>query len=277
VRYIFIFSLILAGCPPNNTNLSIENAFYLGYSKSYSHSGNANVTEALMVIWPENISSYKTQEIRPPKVKILLSQKSEEFYTWDEHVRYSIDVSDTIDGDSKYGEINVTEVVLEIEFLPITEGEELNEEEIKDKIKIAEKEPEHIGLSLMKNSTCFGCHADKTKHTGPSFSEIGERYENTSSNIESLAGSILGGSKGVWGNIEMPSNPDLTILETEGIATFILNQGAKKNNWILPGLEGTFRIIQKPENEVKGLYVLTASYTSTSKMRGQHSIILNIR
>ena len=230
-----------------------------------------------MLIWPENISSYKTQEIRPPKVKILLSQKNEEFYTWHEHVRYSIDVSDVIDGDSKYSEINVTEVILEIEYLPITEGEELNEEEIKDKIKIAEKKPEHIGLSLMKNSTCFGCHADKTKHTGPSFSEIAERYANASSNIESLAGSILEGSKGVWGSIEMPSNPDLTILETEQIATFILSQGAKKNNWILPGLEGAFRIIQKPENEVEGSYILTASYTSTSKMRGQHSIILNIR
>ncbi len=258
-------------------NLSIENAFYLEFTKSYGYRGNANLTEDLLVIWSKNISSDKTQEIRPPKVKILLSQKNEEFYTWHEYVRYAIDVSDTIDGDSKYSDINVTEVVLEIEFLPIIEGKDLKEEEIKDKINIAEKELENRGLSLMKNSTCFGCHADKTKHTGPSFSEIAERYENTSSNIESLAGSILEGSKRVWGSAEMPSNPDLTILETERIATFILNQGAKKNNWILPGLEGTFRIIQKPQNEVKGLYILTASYTSTSKMRGHHSIILNIR
>ncbi len=277
MKYIFIFSIILAGCRPNNMDLSIENAFYSGFSKSYGYRGNANLTGALMVIWPKNVSYDKTQEIRPPKVKILLSQKNEELYTWHEYVRYSIDVLDTIDGDSKYSEINVTEVVLEIEFLPITEGKELNEEEIKDKIKITEKEPEHIGLSLMKYSTCFSCHADKTKHTGPSFSEIAERYENTPSNVESLAGSILEGSKGVWGSEWMSSNPDLTILETERIATFILNQGAKKNNWILPGLEGTFRIIQKPENEVKGLYVLTASYTSASKMRGQHSVILNIR
>ncbi len=80
----------------------------------------------------------------------------------------------------------------------------------------------------MKNSSCFGCHADKSKHTGPSFSEIVERYENTSSNIESLAGSILDGSKGVWGSMEMSSNRDLTILETERIATFILNQGGQR-------------------------------------------------
>jgi len=277
VRYIFVFLLILTGCAPNNKDISIENALYSWYSKSDSYRGNGNVSEALMIIWPGNISSFKTQEIRPPKVKILLSQKNEEFYTWDEYVRYAIDVTDTIDGDSHYGEINVTEVVLEIEFLPITEGEELNEEEIKDKIKIAEKEPENRGLSLMKNSTCFGCHADKTKHAGPSFYEIAERYENTSSNIESLASSILEGSKGVWGSMEMTSHPDFTVLETERIATFILKQGSKKNNWILPGLEGTFRIIKKRENAVKGLYILTASYTSTSKMRGQHSIILNIR
>lgn len=277
MRFSFVFLLILAGCVLINRNLYIDNALYSGYSKSYNYKGNAKLSEALQIIWPENISSYKTQEIPPPKVKILLSQKNEEFYTWDEHVRYSIEVSDSIDGDSKYGEIKVTEVVLELEFSPITEGEELNEEEIKDKIKIAEEEPRYLGLSLMKNSTCFGCHADKAKHTGPSFSEIAEKYKNTTSNIESLAGHILEGSTGVWGSAEMPSHPDFTVLETERIATFILNQGAKKNNWILPGLEGTFRIIKKPENTVKGLYVLTASYISTLKMRGQCSIILNIQ
>lgn len=274
MRYILVFLLIVAGGALDKKGAYIENSFYTCHSKSYK---NSHVSMASLIFWPENNSSYGTQEIIPPEIKILLSQKNQQFYEWNEYVRYSIDVSDTIDGASKYGEIDDSDVVLQIEFLPIVEGDVLSENEVKDKIKIAEKEPEHLGLSLMKNSTCFGCHADKIKHTGPSFSRIADKYEYSSSNIPSIARSILEGSKGIWGSTEMPSNPDLTISETEEIATFILNQGAKKNNWILPGLEGTFRIIEKPKNVGKGLYILTASYTSTSKMRGQHTISLNIR
>jgi cytochrome c len=186
-------------------------------------------------------------------------------------------VSDEVDGDSKYGEININEVLLEIEYLPITKEEELNEAAIKEKIKIAGKAPEPAGLSLLKKSTCFGCHADKSKHSGPSFSEIAGRYENSQANIAALAGNISGGSTGVWGSMVMPSHPDLTVLETQQIAEYILTQGARKNSWVLPGLEGTFRITKKPENSVKGFYILTASYTSTSKIRGQHSVILGIQ
>ncbi len=277
MRYIFVFVLIVACGASDKKRAYAEDFFCHYHSKSYKAWKNSDVSLASLIFWPENNSSDGTQEISPPEIKILLSQKNQQFFEWNEYVRYSIDLSDTIDGATKYGEIDDSDVVLETEFLPIGEGEKLSKNEVKDKIKITEKEPEHLGLSLMKNSTCFGCHADKAKHTGPSFANIADKYEYSSSNISSIASSILEGSKGIWGSTEMPSNPDLTISETEQIATFILNQGVKKNSWILPGLEGTFRIIEKPKNAEKGFYILTASYTSTSKMRGQHTIMLNIR
>ena len=100
---------------------------------------------------------------------------------------------------------------------------------------------------MMMESTCFACHADKEIMTGPSFSEIAERYEKTQNNIALLANHILEGSMGQWDNVEMPSHPNLTVEETEKIAAFILSQGSKKNHRILAGLEGMFQTIWNRE------------------------------
>ncbi|WP_149276983.1 c-type cytochrome [Pareuzebyella sediminis] len=277
MRSILVFLLVIAGCISNKKGSAIENTFYPYHSEDYGAFKNSRISLASLMFWQENTYPHRIQEMGSPQVKIRLPQDTANSYEWNAFVRYSIDVLDTIDGASKYGEINEGEVFLEIEFIPIENAEELVEKVLKDRLKKAKKETEHMGLALMKNSTCFGCHADKATHTGPSFSEIADRYENTSTHIVSLSNSILEGSKGLWGNTEMPSNPDLTVSETEQISKFILEQGAKKNNWIIPGLEGTFRIIEKPKNIEQGFYILTASYTSTSKMRGQDSILLNIR
>jgi cytochrome c len=268
MKHILLFLLITLSCVSIIWNQRIEVNLGKGHmAKDVLLSGTS---ENLMIFSTGNIFSTKAQDNSLPKIKILLSQNGE-FYSWNSHIRYSIDVSDPKDGDSKYGEINGNEVLLEIEYLPINA-----EEEIKKKNELSKKESEHTGLALMKKSTCFGCHADKTMLAGPSFSEIAERYEKGSSTIKSLARHILEGSSGVWGSIEMPSHPDFTVEETEQIADYILEQGGRKNNWVLPGLEGTFRIIQKPDNLTKGVYILTASYTSTSLMKGQHSMILHI-
>ncbi len=206
-----------------------------------------------------------------PEVELILSE-NRDFYSWGSQVRYTINVSDIRDGQSKYGEIDGNEVIMEIEYLPITSGED-----IKEKMKRFEKKPEPPGLSLMKKSTCFGCHADKTRLAGPSFLQIAERYEKNLSTIKSLAGSISRGSSGVWGSSIMPAHPDFTEKEREQIAEYILEQGGRKNKWILPGLEGTFDIVKKPDNYAKGMYILTASYSSKSGVKGQKSIIIQIK
>jgi cytochrome c len=204
-------------------------------------------------------------------VKLHISQNKDEDVTWDNYVRYSIDVSDIKDGESKYGEINSNEVLLEIEFVPSS-----NEENILELLKMSRKEPDHKGLSLIKKSTCFGCHADKTVLAGPSFSNIADRYEITPDNIKSLARHILEGSSGEWGSMVMPSHPDFTVTETEQIAEYVLTEGGMKNKWVLPGLEGTFRTLKKPDTLTKGFYILTATYTSSLSLKGQDSIILHI-
>jgi cytochrome c len=202
-----------------------------------------------------------------PQVKLSIPDEKK-IYTWNEQVRYSISVSDQKDGESKYGEIPSQECLLTLVYLP--DGKE-------EAIKKTTGEKEEKGLSLIKKSTCFGCHAHKTRMAGPSFQEISKRYEANEKTIENLSNHILNGSVGVWGNQQMPAHPDFTEEQCRQIANYILEIGDYPYRWIYSGLEGSFRILDKPEIDRNGVYVLTASYTSTSGAEGRHSIVLNIR
>jgi cytochrome c len=202
-----------------------------------------------------------------PQVNIL-GPDEKKTYTWNEQVRYSIAVTDQKDGDSKYGEIPAQECLLTITYLPANQRAEFS------KVK-EQKEPK--ALSIMKKSTCFGCHAHKTKLAGPSFQEIAQRYQSSEANINNLSQHILNGSTGVWGDQQMPAHPDLNEEQRRQIASYILEIGNHPYRWVYPGLEGAFRIMDKPKDAQDGVYVLTASYTSTSGLEGRHSIILTIR
>lgn len=205
-----------------------------------------------------------------PKVEIKFPGAPEKL-TWNTQTRYTIHVSDPKDGESQYGEIDARAVLMRIEYIPAQNG--INVEEL---IERSRKAPEHPGLSLMKRSTCFGCHADKSRLAGPSFEEISDKYRNKPGIAAELGQHIVDGSTGIWGSQTMPSHPDLTIEEATQIAAFILEQGGNKNRWIYPGLEGSFRTIAKPESDDHGVYVLTAGYVSTSDMRGECSVVLGI-
>ncbi|WP_419213579.1 c-type cytochrome [Maribacter sp. X9] len=244
-------------------------SYWMGPVKNFEYKSMSEAISMLPII--SSTARIEGQEKAVPRIKLALDQANGSL-TWGDFVRYSIEVSDTIDGDSKYCEIPKNKVLLEIEFLPAKKETGPNK-----KIEATKKEADHDGLSLMMGSTCFSCHGDKEIMTGPSFSEIAERYGKNPKSTKLLAGSILSGSEGKWSNIKMPANPGLSVEETEKIAAFILAQGSRKHHWIITGLEGTFQIIKKPANISEGTYVLTASYTSSSSMKGQNSISLQIR
>lgn len=202
-----------------------------------------------------------------PTVEVTIAGAPEHL-TWNTQFRYIINVVDPKDGESRFGEIDARACLMEIEYFPGGHKPEFN--------KVLNKNVEHKGLSLLKRSTCFGCHADKSRLAGPSFAEIAARYENNPATLNELGSHIINGSTGIWGSQVMPSHPDLKPEEAAQIVDYILKQGANRNKWIYPGLEGTFRTVDK-ENDEQGLYVLTASYTSTSEIRGEGSVVLKIK
>lgn len=221
---------------------------------------------------PDTFSSENT----PPIVTIVSPQEND-IYSWNDPVRYVITVSDAEDGASKYGEITPNEVLLEIEYRSAASSH-------SDSLFSSSAYTEEIaGLSGIRKSTCFNCHADKTTLVGPSFSQIAGRYERNQATVEQLARHISEGSSGIWGELVMPPHSQFTLEETKEMAAYILTQGSDPERWVYPGLEGVFRIREKPGEVESGLYILTASYLDNgaggvpgSALRGETSIVIRV-
>jgi cytochrome c len=211
-----------------------------------------------------------------PEVSIDLPTESRN-YSWGSQVRYSISVSDEIDGESRFGEINPNEVLLEVEYLNVKSNQ------INSARSEYETSDAHGGLTLIRKSDCFSCHADKVTLVGPSFSDMSDRYEPDSPTLQMLGKHIIEGSSGDWGDLPMPPHDSISMEEAMEMADYILKQGNRENRWIYSGLEGIFRVIEKPDSVDSGIYRLTASYINSgtesvpdSGIRGEHTIFIKI-
>ena len=77
------------------------------------------------------------------------------------------------------------------------------------------------GLELIGKSDCLTCHKVKDKLIGPAYAEVAEKYENTEENIKMLAGKIINGGKGVWGEVPMTPHPNITEAYAEQMVKYI--------------------------------------------------------
>jgi cytochrome c len=79
------------------------------------------------------------------------------------------------------------------------------------------------GEQLILQSDCKTCHHQVNKIIGPSFSEVATRYEFTTANLKLLAGRIIEGSSGVWGEIPMNPHTDLSEKDAVEMMRYILS------------------------------------------------------
>ncbi len=194
---------------------------------------------------------YKKQSQNHAPVVKILSPKNNSVYRWNSQVSYEISVSDKEDGESKYQEINPKEVFLEIKYVNDTS-------KALDLIKKNDqKDPP--GLAAIKTSNCMNCHAFKSKLIGPSFYEITRRYEQVANSVDTLTDHILNGSKGRWGNVQMPSNDKLNASEAKEVIEWIFKNTRDSTVNYLAGTEGSFRL-NASANSLKNI-ILIASYT----------------
>jgi cytochrome c len=56
---------------------------------------------------------------------------------------------------------------------------------------------------------------------GPSYAEVAAKYENTPENVTMLAGKIINGGKGVWGEIPMTAHPQINQQDAEEMVKYI--------------------------------------------------------
>lgn len=210
-----------------------------------------------------------------PKV-LITSPKNKVLVKLNVPILYSIEVADKEDGRTDYNEIAANEVLLLIRYVP----DSLKIQEYLANTSNTNPEP----LVVMRNSTCFTCHAATSKLIGPSYDLVAKRYPLNPTSVELLTNRILSGTSGVWGDIKMPPHPDLPIEQVRNVVKWILKNGADPDQRFYVGTGGSIRIEHKPGTESKkGIYVATASYVDHgiqdqphSGKLGQHSITLKI-
>jgi cytochrome c len=82
--------------------------------------------------------------------------------------------------------------------------------------------PAAADRNLARSKGCITCHDTNTKIVGPSFKEISGKYKGEKDAPAQVSASILKGSKGKWGAIEMPPNK-VTDAEAKQLAEWILS------------------------------------------------------
>jgi len=196
-----------------------------------------------------NLSYRQLPQNHAPVVKIV-SPANNAVFSPGSAVSYQVSVADQEDGDTKYDEINIKEILLEVKY-------------VKDKARIpvllnGPAADDAAGLAVMRSSNCFNCHDFNGKSIGPSLLEINKRYPVNKANTDSLVKRIKNGSAGIWaGREKMPAHPELSAVEINSTVQWILKNAADPAISYYNGNPGLIRIPQ----DRKGTYIITASYT----------------
>ncbi|MEO5946013.1 MAG: c-type cytochrome [Chitinophagaceae bacterium] len=79
------------------------------------------------------------------------------------------------------------------------------------------------GLGLVAKSDCLTCHKVDETLTGPPYRDVANKYASMSDTIVThLAGKIIKGGSGVWGEIAMTPHPTVSQGDAEAMVKYIL-------------------------------------------------------
>lgn len=79
------------------------------------------------------------------------------------------------------------------------------------------------GLAIEAKSDCATCHKINEKLVGPSFKEIATKYAGADeAMVDSLAGKIINGGAGIWGQIPMTPHPNLSKEDARTVVKYVL-------------------------------------------------------
>jgi len=114
------------------------------------------------------------------------------------------------------------------------EAKEEKSEEAYDDYEKAEPKSESSqdliaqGQTLVDASDCKTCHHPTNKIIGPAHAEVAKKYEFTKANVSLLAGKIINGGSGVWGDIPMSPHTDISKGDAEKMAMYVLSLDGEK-------------------------------------------------
>ena len=82
--------------------------------------------------------------------------------------------------------------------------------------------PAFAQADFAQKKNCMACHAVDKKVLGPSFKDVAAKYAGQADATDKLAAKVVKGSSGVWGNIPMPANTQVTDAEAKQLVGWIL-------------------------------------------------------
>ena len=83
--------------------------------------------------------------------------------------------------------------------------------------------PVRADYDLVVKKNCLACHyVDKRKY-GPSFQQVAAKYAEQKNAVELLAKKIRRGGTGVWGEVVMPPQPQVSATEANALAKYVLS------------------------------------------------------
>ena len=86
------------------------------------------------------------------------------------------------------------------------------------------------GEALVKSNDCSTCHHRINTIIGPAHTDVAKKYEFTEANVKLLAGKILQGGTGVWGQIPMNAHADISQDDAEAMARYVLSLDNEKEH-----------------------------------------------
>ena len=129
----------------------------------------------------------------PPEIEFVL-EGNQSFFLGRENIAYSVNISDR--EDEADGGLDPEKMKIRFEYIP--DGNDL-EVVLGGSGSVAGSMAYLAGEKLMRSSDCKSCHDLKKQSVGPSYIEVAERYDPTPENIKFLAGKIISGGNGNWG------------------------------------------------------------------------------
>jgi cytochrome c len=78
------------------------------------------------------------------------------------------------------------------------------------------------GLALAQQQNCMSCHSVARPFMGPALHDVAAKYSGREDATTYLKHKILDGSTGVWGQVPMPANTQLTPDQAATLASWVL-------------------------------------------------------
>jgi cytochrome c len=192
----------------------------------------------------------------PPEIALTLSGNKSFFFP-DKPVSYEVLVHDKEDG-----KINPEQVAVSIDYA--SEGFDYAEASQQQR-SVDASTRFAVAKEMIGMNDCQSCHHPDTKSIGPMFTEIADKYrEKQEWALDSLPKKIRSGGSGVWGSVNMPAHPAITLTDARTIVNYILHV-RDKNIRTLP-LKGNYTQKIPAGDNGKGTLIVRAAYTDKGAM-----------